>query len=65
MAYTQADLDAIEKAIANGVTRLKLDGKEVNYRSLDDMKEIRAEIKKYLGKAKRRPPYVMQTSKGL
>jgi len=65
MAYTQSDLDNLDKAIANGITRVKINNKEITYRSLDEMKQIRAEIRKELGVTKRRPPYVMRTTKGL
>lgn len=49
MAYSQADINALEKAIASGALRCRYsDGSEVEYRSLADMKEtlrmIEAEV---------------------
>ncbi|HBM60868.1 MAG TPA: hypothetical protein DD444_16975 [Citreicella sp.] len=38
MAWTQADADAIKAAIAKGVTRVRLNGEEVQYRSLVEMR---------------------------
>lgn len=65
MAYTQQDLDNIEKAIANGVLSVRhSDGKQVTYRSMDELKEVRALIKKSLNQTKRRKTFVGHTSKG-
>lgn len=51
--YTQADLDAINKAIKNGVTEVKYIGpggeKTVKYRSLDEMLRVRQIIREDLG----------------
>ena len=44
MAYTQSDLDAIEKAIASGERRVRLADKEVEYRSINEMLSARAII---------------------
>lgn len=45
MAYTQAQLDAIEEAYARGVLEAWLpDGSKVKYRSLDEMRAIINEI---------------------
>ncbi|WP_353472333.1 hypothetical protein PVT71_13650 [Salipiger sp. H15] len=38
MAWTQADVDTIKAAIARGVTRVRLNGEEVQYRTLEEMK---------------------------
>jgi len=39
MAWTQADLDTLDAAIASGVRRVRYsDGSEVEYRSLAEMK---------------------------
>lgn len=37
MAYTQTDLDNIKAAIASGELRVRLQDKEVEYRTLKDM----------------------------
>lgn len=42
MAWTQADLDALENAIAKGVLVVGHGSKRVQYRSLDEMKQIRS-----------------------
>lgn len=44
MAFTEADLAAITKAIASGTTRVKYQDKEVEYRSLSELERIRATI---------------------
>lgn len=45
MAYAQADLDAIRKAIATGANKVRFaDGREVTYRTLADMRSIEADI---------------------
>jgi len=41
MAFTQAQLDALEKAIAEGVNKVKYENKEVEYRSLEEMLKLR------------------------
>ena len=42
--YTQAQVDALRRAYARGVTRVSYDGKSVEYRSLDEMKRVIAEM---------------------
>lgn len=50
MPWTQADLDAINEAIASGASRVRFaDGREVTYRSLADMRSVRDEIAGALG----------------
>jgi len=44
MAYTQADLDAINAAIAQGALRVRMDGREIIYRSYDEMIAIARSI---------------------
>lgn len=42
MAFTQADIDALDAAMKLGTLRVRYqDGREVTYRSLDDMMRIR------------------------
>lgn len=41
MAFTQAQLDALDAALAQGSLRVRMDGKEVEYRSLDEMLRLR------------------------
>ena len=56
MAWTQADLDAINEAIALGASRVRFaDNREVTFRSLADMRSIRDEIAVAIG-ALQAPP---------
>lgn len=41
MAYTQKDIDAVERAIATGTLRVTINGKTVEYRSLDELLRVR------------------------
>jgi len=49
MAWTQEELQKLEAAIAQGARVVKYADKEVEYRSLKEMLQIRDEIKKELG----------------
>lgn len=49
MAFTQTQLDALESAIATGSLECMFDGKQVRYRSLDEMMRIRDSIMSALG----------------
>lgn len=53
MAWTQAQLDAVEKAIASGATQVKHGDFQVNYRSQDEMIALRDRMKWSLGLKKR------------
>jgi len=46
--FTQEKLKALEDAIAEGALRVKYNDKEVQYRSLDEMMQIRATMRKEL-----------------
>lgn len=48
-SWTQAQLDALTAAIADGATRVKYADKEVEYRSLREMLALRDLMKKSLG----------------
>lgn len=48
ITYTQADLDAITKAIATGAEEVVIGDRKIKYRSLEKMKTIQREIKEYL-----------------
>jgi hypothetical protein len=45
MAFTQAQLDAVETAIASGELKVMFDGREIIYRSIDDLLKARNTIK--------------------
>lgn len=47
--WTTADLTALEAAIAKGVLEVQYTDKRIKYRSLNEMLQIRNEIKKCLG----------------
>ncbi|WP_066924555.1 hypothetical protein [Methylobacterium sp. CCH5-D2] len=50
MPWTQADLDAINEAIATGASKVRFaDNREVTYRSLSDMRSVRDEIAAQVG----------------
>lgn len=51
MAFTQSQLDAIETAIASGELKVMFDGREVIYRSIDDLLKARNTIKSALESA--------------
>lgn len=65
MAFTQAQLTAIENALAEGVLTVKYQDKQVTYRSLDELIRIRNLMSQSLnqtgGVVERKPEF----SKGL
>lgn len=64
MAFTQAQLDAIEEAIASGATSVSYEGKTVSYQSLDQMLRIRAIIRSALGLSTQSATVLAQHSRG-
>jgi len=40
MAWTQSDIDALKSAMARGVRRARINGEEVEYASLAEMKTV-------------------------
>ena len=46
MAYTQAQLQALETALAKGEHRVSFGDKTVEYRSVDELKEAIREVKR-------------------
>ena len=51
MAFTQTDLDNINAAIASGELRAKVNGREIEYRSIDELQKARGVIEADLAKA--------------
>jgi len=49
MAYTIAQLDTIESAIASGVLRVEIDGRVTAFQKLEDLIALRNLIKSELG----------------
>lgn len=65
MAVTQADLQALDEAIATGATKVRYGDKEVTYRSLAEMRAIRREMDATLTGTKRRRRFVGLVSRGV
>lgn len=49
MAYTQQQLDDLEAAIAEGVTSVSSNGRQVSYRNLGEMLKLRDLMAQELG----------------
>ena len=45
-SWTKKDIEKLEKAIASGVQSVSYDDRTVNYRSLEEMKETLADMRK-------------------
>lgn len=65
MAWTQTDLDAIEKALASGTLVVKYNDKQVTYRSIAEMMQVRDMIRRALGKTNQTQRFTANFSKGL
>lgn len=68
MAYTQAQIDDLKKAIAEGVLKVRFADREVTYRSLDEMRQTLTMMLNEVSAAagKRRSRRIMfATGKGL
>lgn len=67
MAWSQADLDAIDAAIATGATSVKFgagpDSREVHYRTLSQMLDVRTLIAEAIGVApvRRRMSFIVHS----
>ena len=48
MSYTQADLDAVEKALASGATTVTMGNRQITFRSVQDMRLIISTIRNAL-----------------
>ena len=53
MAFTQNDIDDLEKAIALGATEVRRGDESVRYRSLAEMKRVLADMKTSVSGAER------------
>ncbi|WP_342640928.1 phage head-tail joining protein [Rhodoligotrophos ferricapiens] len=67
MAWTQRDLDNLKSAIAQGVTSARIGDRQVQYRSLQEMRETLALIEAEVSgtSARRSRQFRFRTSKGL
>ena len=63
--WTTDDLARIERAIADGVTSVQYTDRKVDYRSLDEMMQIRNLILKSLGFSNENRRVYASSSKGL
>lgn len=50
MTYTLAQRDALKQAIASGVLKIAYDGKQVEYRSMTELKSALTEVEKALAR---------------
>lgn len=64
-SWTNAQLQALEQAIARGVTRVTYDGKTVEYRSLAEMLDLRDRMRADLGLTAASGPRVAAFRRGL
>ncbi len=55
MTYTVTQRDALRKAIASGVLRLSYDGKNIEYRSMADLKSALNEVESALARESGKP----------
>jgi len=53
MAYTQADLDRLQAAIAKGARRVRMNGEEVEFRDLKEMERIESKIMRAIATTKK------------
>lgn len=53
MAWTQSDIDALKKAMAGGFRRVRYTSGEVEYRSLEEMKRLLADMEQSVSATKR------------
>jgi len=52
MAYTTDDLTALQTAIATGARRVTYNGQTVEYRDLDEMRQIERDMMAAIGQTK-------------
>lgn len=64
MAYTTADLTALQKAIAKGAVKVRMGEEEVTFRSLSEMWALEARIKTELGTVTAAPTHVYPLTSG-
>ncbi len=64
MAYTQSDLDALQVAIAKGARRIRMNGEEVEFRSLTEMRQLETKLREELGQVAKRTTITPATRSG-
>jgi hypothetical protein len=65
MAWTQADLDELNKAYALGATEVGLPDRTVRFRSLSELRQIISAVEAQLGIGRRTRAIRFQTDKGI
>ena len=67
MAWTQTDIDTLKAAIARGVRRVRINGEEVEYQSLKEMRQALEMMESEVAGANRKTMQVVYptTSRGL
>jgi hypothetical protein len=66
MAFTESQLEALEKAYASGALSVRIGDKQVQYRSLSELATAIAAIKKQLGQTAAAPKRIQPPfNKGL
>lgn len=63
--WTLEQLEALEDAIAKGVRRVEYRDKQIEYRSLKEMMQLRSQMRKCLGLDKCHGKVFIKTSKGV
>lgn len=63
--WTLENLEALESAMAQGVRKVEYNDRTVEYRSLNEMKQLRELMKRALGLNKRGGRILCETSKGI
>lgn len=64
MAYTQADIDALEAKIKEGVRRVRFTDREVEFRSIEEMERTLAMMRQQLASPPR-TTFFPRVTKGL
>jgi hypothetical protein len=64
MAYTQADLDRIQRAIAKGELEVQYHDRKVRYRSIAELREAQTEIVRSLDSERPRSRIVRMRNAG-
>lgn len=65
MAWTRKQLEALERAIADGTQRVEYNDKVIVYKSLDEMMRIRDMMRRELGSVEKTTRLKSSFSKGL
>lgn len=64
MAWTQAELDAIEQAYKSGIKRVQFKDRATDFRDLAEMKQIINDARTELGGTKRKPHFYTRYDRG-